>query len=1342
MMRNQFAETKNVLRKRIKTWTRAVSLVLGLTICLGWAAQQAAAQTAGEGSILGTVKDSSGAVIGNAKITATDNATKVATLRSSSSAGFFTISPIPPGTYTISVTAKGFKMLVQDNVVVDALSAVTFDPVLTVGAESQTVVVTSAPPTIDTVDATLGLTMENESYSNLPLQMNGTQRDPTAFGVLTPGSQGANNGGRLPIIGGTGSYLGQLYLDGMPAQTVSQQGDNRLVSLSMDLDAVDQFQYVTSSPPAEYMGAGAENFTMKSGGTRYHGQFSDFARNTAFDTWAFTAKAATTHNAAGQLIQAPKPVEHQNEMSVSVGGFVPRTGKKLFFFFAYDKYHYRKGASYSLYTIPTTAEVQGDFTELVTSSQYPTGNPVAGQSGTGSTNPAFLYNPLSNSCTGSTCTRAPFQAVKPGGSAASNNVIPSSMISPIAKAMQSFLPAPTNPGVLVNNYLGGYPGGFDNHATDWRVDYDLSSKQRLSSVGVMGVENYLNNYGSPFLPPPYIGGDLASIYPKDYVAGHTYTFSPNVVNQVKFSYTRFFQNIHDATQGVTAWEPATLGMTNIPAGQGGQEFPGASFGTTTGFGTAIQTWTGNGSSISTQLTTPNNYATTDNLQWLKGKHSFTFGLTYQWQNINNSNPATYSSVMDFAYNAYSTANYGANSSGLSLGGSGYTGTSTGQSGYSYASYLLGAVGGSPSLALQPVSEEGGRYKTIAPYAEDIYKLTPKLTLDLGLRWDYLPPYHEVKNRWTFMNPSLTNPLTGTPGLLEFAGNYGGSGVSCGCKTPVQTYWKNWGPRVSFAYEMNPKTVFRAGFAQVFSQGGGVGGRGGASGGTGQTGFNMSALGPTEATTGVAAAPSFWLNNSSAFSAAGVANTNLYGPGYAYPAAPTPGVAAQELNTGNYVNSANKVASPGSVSYADPYLSGRAPTFEMWNAGFERGLTSDLTLAVNYVGNESHFIINSGTNGSNARGYWAGQLDPKYLANLGPVTDSTGKIPLLNAPATQANVAVLESHMAGSPNPAFIQAAAALSSSVTMTQMLLAFPQYSGVSDTWGNVGNFTYESLQVTLNQRMSHGLTFNFNYTFSKNIGDDGSYRSGYAIPAGALSNGTKSNSTAWKQDRIDRSWTVISIPNKINAFGVYQLPFGKGHIGSDSRLVRWAAGGWQLSGIYTFSQGTPMTVTWSGCSATTYPGQGQCMPDLNPNYTSASVRMNGKWGKGPAGYNTCNLGINALGQTNCKAIPYIDVNSLQAPPSISTVSAAQLLIGDAPRTKAWGLRNPYTWNFDSGLRRTFPIHDSLNFVFEADCLNTFNHVTFGGPSASWSSGSAAFGTIGGASGNRDFQFAGHINF
>jgi hypothetical protein len=1333
-------------------WIKVSLTMLALVFCLVWTAQRATAQTAGEGSIEGTVTDPSGAVIANAAVTATNNATGIATAVKSSSAGFFTIAPVLPGTYSVQVVAKGFKTLVQDNVVVDALQVRAINPVLTVGTETQTVTVTAAPPVLDTADATIGLTMENATYTNLPIQMaSGLQRDPTAFAVYAPGAQ---NGPRLPVIGGTGGYLGQLYLDGMPAETVSQQGDNRLVSESMDLDSVDQFQLVTSTPPAEYMGAGAENFTMKAGGLQYHGQVSDFVRNTVFDSWCFTCKAATVKNALGATVPAPKPWEHQNELSASAGGVVPKTGKKLFFFYSYDKYHYRAVVNPTLLTIPTTLMLGGNFTELTPTATYPTGNPVAGQTGEGTNNPPFLYDPTTQSCTGGVCTRQPFAYN------GTYNVIPPSEISPITKAIEQWMPAPTNPSVLFNNYLGSIPTGKDNHVNNWRVDYDLSPKIRISSVGVMGTYGYLNNWGSPYLPFPYVGGDQADIYPKDYVAGITYTITPNVVNQLKYSYTRFFQNIYDNTQNITEYEAGTLGITGLPAGQAGVEFPGSSFGNTSGFPNTDSAMGSNTTnSNSTQLTTPNNYALTDNLQWVRGKHSLTIGLTFQFENINNANPATYTGVLGLNYNAYSTANFGAGGSTLSLGGSGYAGTATGPSGYAYASFLLGAIGGStsgggtPSLGLQPVSEEGGRYKTISPYVEDTYKLTPKLTAVIGLRWDYLPPYHEVKDHWTFLNPNITDPLTGTPGMLQFAGSYGGPGVSCMCKTPVQTYYKNYGPRVGLAYELNPKTVFRAGFATVYSQDGGVGGRGGASGGTGQTGFNVNAIGPTEATSGTSAGPSFWLNNSSYFASLSpsLSNATLFGPGFAYPAAPTPNVAAQELNTGYLLCPASGIGPGGAactagafvsastVSYPDPYLSGRAPQLVLWNAGFERGLTKDLTLAVNYVANESHFLLDySGAGNSDSvtnRGYWQNQLDPYYLALLGPVTATSGGGPLLDAQANAANVAQLLTYAPNAPNPAFYTKAGAASSKATIGQMLVAFPQYSGVSDTWGNSDNFSYESLQVTLNQRLSHGLTFNVNYTFSKNIGDDTNFRSGFAIPAAAISHGTKS----WPMDRIERSWTQLSIPQNLKAFGVYQLPFGKNGIGSNSMLVRTLAGGWLLSGIYQWASGSPVQVTWSGCSSTNHVLQGAaCLPDLNPEFGSNYAHINGKYGSGPNGYNTCNLGIGS----GCSAIQYISPNAFSTPQNVSSNSTAQYLLGNAPRSMALHLRNPYTWNLDTGLRRTFPIHENLQFVFEASALNTFNHVTFGSPGATWSQGSTSFGTITSASGNRDWQFAGHINF
>ena len=630
-----------------------------------------------------------------------------------------------------------------------------------------------------------------------------------------------------------------------------------------------------------------------------------------------------------------------------------------------------------------------------------------------------------------------------------------------------------------------------------------------------------------------------------------------------------------------------------------------------------QTWT-NGASGQTQLTFPNNFTLLDNLQWTKGRHSMTFGLTYQWQEINNDNPATLTGLMSLTYSANSTQNFG---SGTALAGTG---------GYAYASFLLGAVG-NQSQTINYVHEVGGRYHPFAPYAEDTWKVTPKLTVDAGLRWDYLPPYHEVLDRWSFLNPNIINAATQTLGALQFAGNYGGPGVSCGCRTPVATYWKNFGPRIGATYAFTPNTVFRAGFGHVFSQGGGVGGRGNAFQGAGQTGFSATITSPAEVMSGPNTGPSYYLNNSTYFTSTGRANTALFG-GVPIPGQPAINAASQVLNTGNYLNGSGGFVTPSGVSYADPYFSGRAPDFSFYNVGIEQAFTHNLTLAVNYVGNQSHHLVNSTSSGGNLRGYWSNQLDPKYLAGLASVTDTTGKIPILTAPATSANVFKAQGVMPGLTIPTFFQSAAAVNASATIAQGLVAFPQYSGVSDIYGsNTGNFSYNSLQVTMEQRFSKGLTFNFNYTWSRNIGDDGTFRSGFNIPSAAISGGGPS----WHQDRIERSETVGSTPHSIHAYGVYQLPFGKDHLGGKSLIVRSIVGGWQVSGIYTYSNGTPMALTTTGCAS---PGQGQCMPNINPAYTG-NPRINGSFGSVNGKRSAC-----ALGFTGCAAVQYFDPHGLCA--------------------------------------------------------------------------------------------------
>lgn len=1263
-------------------------------------------QTGGEAGIQGTVTDSEGAAIPNATVTVTNNATGVSLTRQTTGDGLYTVSPILPGSYTVKVQAAGFSDYVQKNMTANALVMTPLNISMKIGAADTTVEVTDAPPQLITTNATLGLTIENTTYANLPLAMNGQQRDPTYVAQLSPG---ATAGARLPIIGGTGNYLGQLYLDGLPAQTVSQQGDNRLVSQAVTVDAVDQIQVVTSTPPVEYSGAGASNFTMKSGGLKYHGSVKDFIRNTSLDAWPFVKTTS-----GGKLV---KPVDHQNELSATFGGHVPGT-KRVFFFVAYDRYHNRTQRNSTAYTIPSLLQRQGDFTELNG------GVGTGGRIGTDpATNPAFLFDPTSTTCSGGVCTRRPFQGLKNG--IPTNNVIPDSYISPIAKAQQQFLPNPTNSSQLVNNYTAGLDGGFDNHVYNYRVDFQMTPNHRISTVGALGTVNYLNNYNQPYLPLPYTGGTLANIYPKVFDVQDAYTISNTMVNQVKFGYVRFFQNIVNPTQNEANYQIGKLGITNLPTGQAGQNFPAATFAATTKFGTPIQTWQATqgstpGNASSTQQTTPNNFTLLDNLQWVKGAHTLTFGVTIQWQQINNSNPATFTGILNLPYNANSTAQFARNSTSLD----------SNTSGYSYASFLLGAV--SPiSLGLQPVSEVGGRYRTIAPYIGDTWRINSKWTLDAGLRWDYLPPYHEVKDRWSFMNPDIINPATGTPGAMQFAGNYGGPGVSCGCRTPVQTYWQNWGPRAGLTFSPDEKTVFRVGIGRVYSQGGGVGGRGGAFNGTGQLGFNTTASSPAEAITGAGAGPSFYLNNSAHFQSIGLANTSLFGPGYSYPAAPAPSTASQALNAGNYLSN-GKVVTASSVSFADPYFSGRAPDFMFYNVGMQRALTNNMTLGINYVGNQSHHLINSTNSGTgSARGYWTNQLNPIYLAGLGSVV-GTGNTPLLLAPATGANIAKAQAAMPGIKIPAFYQAAAESGyTAATIARGLVAFPQYSGVADTWGNVGNFSYNSLQVTVEQRLSHGLTFQFNYTWSRNIGDDGSFRSGFDIPAAAISGGGKN----YRQDRIERSQTLVNSPHVINAFGVWNLPFGKDHIGGSNWMGRALGSGWQLSGIWQYQSGTPVAVTYGGCNS---PGQGQCMPDLNPAY-AGSGRINGGYGAGANGRSACNLGQGS----GCTAVKYFDSNGFKAPAVISPAGVTAInLIGNAPRTGALHLINPASQNLDVALKRSFTLpREGMAFVVEVDSFNTLNHTVFSNPNAVW--GSAAFGTISSVRNNpRAFELAGHFTF
>jgi hypothetical protein len=1282
------------------------------------------AQVGGQGAISGTVADSSGAVVPNAQITVVNTATGVQTVRNASSSGVYSVSPLLPGTYTVTVTYTGFQTFKQENVVVDALQNVGLNITLQAGSQSETITVSAAPPQLESTDSTLGGTIENSTYAALPLLITGgQQRDITQFSNLLPGAQ-VNPGGRSSIIGGTGQRVGELYLDGLPLTTASQQGDNRPIFNLVPLEAIDQVKVVTSGYSSEYQGAGLENYSLKAGGNQYHGSVFAYVRNTIFDAWSFSSKPGGPNvvpqvvNGVLSTVPGPKPGEHQLEYGYAVGGPVriPHVidgHDKLFFYTTLDRFRSRLGANYATSTLPTLLERQGDFRELIPA------DPLTGGLGNQLGVNYPIYDPTTQaSCTAhSTSGPCRYQfGYGPGVGAGANgnpvlvspgmvNVIPKGELSPISQYMQQFLPTPldTTVGKITNNFSSGVPTGFDNLLYSVRIDYTVSPKQTISGAYTQGRRHAVPYTGSTGVAVvPYIQTTLSTVSGNISNIQDTYQITPNLVNQARYGFVYFggppVENI-TGTLNPGLYGLAASGVTNLPLGQASDDFANTTFSGTN----APTGWVANTPTTTNRSLT---YEVLDNLALTKGKHSMNFGGQIQWLENNSDTADGPSTPTTLTWSTNETAN---------LTGS----TFVTNSGYSYASFLMGAVGSSGTTQ-QAFSVVGGRFRPGALYFQDDFKMTPKLTINAGIRWDYIPPYREAKDRWSFLNPDLTNPITGNPGALQFAGNRG-AGLSCQCTTPVQTYWKNFEPRFGFAYAVDDKTVFRGGYSLTFSHGGATGGAGGSGTGTGQTGFSTP-LSFTDSTAG----PAFYLNNNPLFSAQ---NTNYGGPGFVLPGTSPISAASQTLGTGFYVTGTGASGGNGTgINFADPYVGSRAPQFSFFNFGIQRQITKNMTISADYSGSQSHFISGA----SNIRGLYSGELDPKYLV-LGAN---------LTKPATVANIAAAQLASGLTlpvPYPGYT-AAALVNPNATIAHMLTWMPQYAGTSDFWGNyVANGNYNSLQISLAQREVHGLSFNVNYTYSQNVDDAGTQRSGYDIPASAIATGV-----SYPKNRIDRSISVNDQPQNLSIYGVYTSHYGKGSFGGDRFLSRALLGGWQTSMIFQYSSGLPLPIV-ATCNSTQNIGQGTCMPDVNPNFRG-NVRTNGKWGQGvtaatlgSVSYLTGGLSSTTSG-TGTGGAP---CNTSGGP----FCNSGNFMIGDAPRFP-YGLRGQDNYRLNMALRRIFSVNERLKFILGVDGSNLTNHVTFGNNAGNNTinvntNSGANFGTLGFASADpRDFQFSGRLQF
>ena len=672
----------------------------------------AIAQVGASGTIQGTIKDPSDAILPGASVTATSVGTGIPIARETNSAGFFVITPLQAGEYSVTIKAAGFQTITQKRVFVDALGTVGLNLKMQLETSNQAITVEVQATQLHTEDATLGASVGNEVYSALPLAMNGVPRDPTQFVNLVPGVNSAAiqvAGTNLASFNGGQTFQNETYLEGLPMTSAGTQGDTRYISFGVSVEAVEQFQVETSGAKAQFEGQGVSNYVLKSGTNKFHGSAYEFFRNTALDARGF--------------FPATTPIEHQNQFGGSLGG--PIKKNKAFFFASADGYKFNSGSIPALQSIPTLAARTGDFGAF----------------------PAVIYDPATTttSATGIS-SRVPF----------SGNVIPSNRLSPVSKSFQSYLPTPINSN-LQNNYLTGLPVQVNTHNTTDKADINLSDKHR--AYGMFSNGHYATNFtgslaaGTSALPLPYTQARIVAEHVTTVQLHDTYTLTPNMVNQFSYGFNR----LQVPLQNVTAegLYPQKAGLKGLPAGIASQAMPDMNFN---GANSPIG-WAGTNSRANQEAV--NTFTLQNNLSWLKGRHALTVGFQFQALQNNFNNPLT-GTFASFTFANNETAGFGP------------TGTLLSTTGNSYASYLLGGVTGG-SVTDNAVAETGGRYKTYATYIQDDFKVNSKLTINLGLRWDVWIPFKEVVDRMSFFDPNLANPAVGGRlGALQFAGTGAGT----------------------------------------------------------------------------------------------------------------------------------------------------------------------------------------------------------------------------------------------------------------------------------------------------------------------------------------------------------------------------------------------------------------------------------------------------------------------------------------------------------------------------------------------------------------------------------------
>jgi hypothetical protein len=1182
-------------------------------ILLGATAQLANAQ--GLAGIRGTITDQSGAVVVGAKITVTNDATNVSTHAVATSSGTYTITDLIPGAYTVKIESPNFATAVLKGVNVEPSRNSSADAVLVAGAVTETLEVVADQVSLETTQPQLGALIENKLVQETPVIIgnSGRGRQIDDYIFFAPGVQGGEFSHR---INGGVDFENEVVFNGVAAAQSETQGMQTIINPPFEM--VSEIQVLTSNFSAQYgLAQGVASYQFASGTNQLHGDGFEVLRNTALNA----AGVQGSLDSNNVFHKSPAQSIHQNNFGFSVGGpvIIPKlyNGKDKTFFHVSSEWFRLNKAGTGQYTVPTQAQVGGDF------SGYGTTDP---NTGTFTQIPIFVPQGF---VAPSGCT-----APAPGQQWI-GNVIPTTCFSTTSQSLLGLIPKPDLTGLVKNgiSHLGVLP----TRQTNWgfSIDHNLTERQKV--------------HGSFFRDKQVNTGVGGLLVANELAGAET---DPDLGTGIFLTYSNSLSNSLVMTAGV-GWLGEINNQLNTYLGHpfagvtNSISLPAIRFDSPNNSSLQPTQWGLNSNGETYSKNRKLGISFDNNFLYTHGRHTMNIG--WEIRRTYQDDQECQQCGGGFHFNAQTTSDP----------------KNILKTGSAFASYLLGYV---DSTQRQFVVENRLRNLAFSPYFQDDIKVTPNLTVNAGLRWDILRPFTEKGDNVLFFDPTVSNPGAITPGGTPLLGaaNKLGNCAACAGYRRANIDWKNFSPRLGFAYRLSAKSVVLGGFAINYLDGGAY------EYGTNKIAVNYGSL------------------------LGGIFNVNSLGsniPGYGqWDGQSIPVPSATQFTNRGFLNSTGVLRQFG----RNP---GRLPYTESWNVGYQRELPSQMFLSVAYVGNRS-LHLPSLLNPIN-------QTNPKYLQEFCPSanpsdpncllspsnqpnstwTSAASQAALQTAGFSSATVACPNGGPSGTFFTPYVNFLCDYGAGAGLQQALLPYPQFNpsgscgGICNNFDTNGTAFYNAVQVQTQKRFSSGLSFLVAYTLSKTMSNTDTGFSTFNFGSENKFNQKSEYSIAGNDQK-----------HLLNISGVYELPIGPGKkfLGKGGQLAKNLLGGWQISGVFNYASGTPLTISTKAND-----------PYLN-------------------GFNRTNFDPKVALHLNYnnyyRGLPVFNTAAFSDP------GFAQ---GNEPRALSQ-LRNPFTSNENVGLAKHLYLGERVTAEFRVEFFNVLNRVLICGPDTTLSDGSS-FGVVSG---------------